>query len=180
MADDSRALTPPGRTGCTVKESRREPSRSVCVVRGRRLPPELVEFFGRHAPMLLSELDCATTWDVVIAAKPSLKMLVCGERLDDALEARAEVAAGRLDGDSVDAVLRAAGHRVRRRREWPAGLTARELEVLRLLVQGLSNEEIADQLVISKKTAGSHIEHIYTKRVLPTARRQACSRPGTD
>ena len=78
-------------------------------------------------------------------------------------ELRAEVSAGRLDGDAVDAVLRAAGHRVRRRREWPAGLTPREVEVLRLLARGLSNKEIAEQLVISSKTAGSHIEHIYAK-----------------
>jgi DNA-binding NarL/FixJ family response regulator len=76
---------------------------------------------------------------------------------------RAEVAAGRLDGEAVDAVLRAAGHRVRRRREWPAGLTPREVEVLRLVARGLSNKEIAELLVISRKTAGSHVEHIYTK-----------------
>lgn len=80
-----------------------------------------------------------------------------------AIELRVEVASGGLDGDAVDAVLRAAGHRVRRRREWPEGLTAREVEVLRLLARGLSNKEIAGQLVISRKTAGSHIEHIYAK-----------------
>ena len=80
-----------------------------------------------------------------------------------AAEVRAEVAARRLDGDAADAVLQAAGHRVRRRRERPAGLTAREVEVLRLVARGLSNKEIADQLVISPKTAGTHVEHIYTK-----------------
>jgi HD-GYP domain-containing protein (c-di-GMP phosphodiesterase class II) len=80
-----------------------------------------------------------------------------------AAELRAEVTAGRLDGAAVDAVLRAAGHRVRRRREGPSGLTAREVEVLRLLAQGLSNKEIAKQLVISRKTAGTHVEHIYAK-----------------
>ena len=82
---------------------------------------------------------------------------------DAAAELRAEVTAGRLDGAAVDAVLRAAGHRVRRRREWPAGLTAREVEIVRLLVRGLTAKEIAEQLVISPKTAGSHIEHIYAK-----------------
>ena len=80
-----------------------------------------------------------------------------------AAELRAEVAAGRLDGQAADAVLRAAGHRVPRRREGPAGLTSREVEVLRLLARGLSNKEIAVQLVISRKTAGGHIEHIYSK-----------------
>jgi HD-GYP domain-containing protein (c-di-GMP phosphodiesterase class II) len=76
---------------------------------------------------------------------------------------RGEVGAGRLDGDAVDAVLRAAGHRLRRRREGSTGLTRRELEVLRLLARGLSNKEIARQLVISPKTAGTHVENIYAK-----------------
>jgi HD-GYP domain-containing protein (c-di-GMP phosphodiesterase class II) len=82
---------------------------------------------------------------------------------DAAAELRAEVSSGRLDGAAVDAVLRAAGHRVRRRREWPVGLTAREVEIVRLLVRGLTAKAIAGQLVISPKTASSHIEHIYAK-----------------
>jgi HD-GYP domain-containing protein (c-di-GMP phosphodiesterase class II) len=80
-----------------------------------------------------------------------------------ASELRAEVAGRRLDGDAADAVLRAAGHRVRRRRERPSGLTSREVEVLRLLARGLSNKEIAHALHVSSKTAGSHVEHIYAK-----------------
>jgi HD-GYP domain-containing protein (c-di-GMP phosphodiesterase class II)/DNA-binding CsgD family transcriptional regulator len=80
-----------------------------------------------------------------------------------AVELRAGVRRALFDGDAVDAVLRAAGHPVRRRRDWPAGLTNREIEVLRLLVRGLSNKEIAERLVISRKTAGSHVEHIYSK-----------------
>jgi HD-GYP domain-containing protein (c-di-GMP phosphodiesterase class II) len=80
-----------------------------------------------------------------------------------AAELRAEVRAGRMDSAAVDAVLHAAGHRIGKRREGPAGLTAREVEVLRLLVRGLSNKQIAERLVITPKTAGNHIEHIYTK-----------------
>ena len=80
-----------------------------------------------------------------------------------ARELRADVKAGRLDAEAVEAVLGAAGHRVLRRREGPAGLTSREVEVLQLLARGLSNKEIAERLVISPKTAGSHIEHIYAK-----------------
>jgi HD-GYP domain-containing protein (c-di-GMP phosphodiesterase class II) len=76
---------------------------------------------------------------------------------------RDEVRAGRLDGDAVAAVLRAAGHRSARRPVRPAGLTEREVEVLRLLAAGLSNREIARRLVISPKTASHHVEHIYAK-----------------
>ncbi len=80
-----------------------------------------------------------------------------------AAELRADVDAGRLDGEAVEAVLAAAGHRVRRRREGPSGLTPREVEVLRLLARGLSNKEIAERLVLSPKTVGNHVEHIYAK-----------------
>ena len=76
---------------------------------------------------------------------------------------RADVKAGRLEADAVEAVLGAAGHRVSRRREGPAGLTRREIEVLRLLARGLSNREIAERLVVSPKTVGNHVEHIYAK-----------------
>jgi HD-GYP domain-containing protein (c-di-GMP phosphodiesterase class II) len=76
---------------------------------------------------------------------------------------RDDVRAGRFDATVVDAVLTAAGQRVRRRREGPGGLTAREVEVLQCVARGLSNKEIAKRLVISPKTVGNHIEHVYTK-----------------
>jgi DNA-binding NarL/FixJ family response regulator len=52
---------------------------------------------------------------------------------------------------------------VARRPEGPAGLTPREVEVLRLAARGLSNKDIAARLVISPKTVANHIEHIYAK-----------------
>jgi len=76
---------------------------------------------------------------------------------------REEVAAGLLDSGAVEAVLAAAGHATPRRRQWPADLTTREVEVLRLLARGMTNKEIAAELVISPKTAGTHVEHIYAK-----------------
>jgi DNA-binding NarL/FixJ family response regulator len=45
----------------------------------------------------------------------------------------------------------------------PAGLTARELEILRLLADGLGQKEIAIRLFLSPKTVSSHIERIYKK-----------------
>ena len=73
-----------------------------------------------------------------------------------------EVDQGRLDGDATGAVLAAAGHQPVRQKV-TSGLTERELEVLRLLVRGLSNRTIADALFITPKTVDHHVQHIYNK-----------------
>lgn len=80
-----------------------------------------------------------------------------------ARELQAEVKEGRLDGDAVNAVLKAGGHRVRNRREWPRGLTPREVEVLGLIARGHSTRDVAQRLQLAEKTVGNHVEHIYTK-----------------
>jgi HD-GYP domain-containing protein (c-di-GMP phosphodiesterase class II) len=82
---------------------------------------------------------------------------------DAAAELQADAKAGKLDGEAVAAVLTAAGHPVAKRQAWPAGLTSREVDVLRLVARGLSSKQIATQLVITPKTARNHIEHIYAK-----------------
>jgi DNA-binding CsgD family transcriptional regulator len=83
---------------------------------------------------------------------------------DAGRELRAERDAGRLDPVAVDAVLEAAGHApTTSRAGGPAGLTAREAEVLSLLALGLPNKGIARELGISPKTVGNHVEHVYAK-----------------
>ena len=47
--------------------------------------------------------------------------------------------------------------------QWPAGLTDREVEVLRLGAKGLSRRQIGDRLFITEGTVRSHLEHIYGK-----------------
>ena len=76
---------------------------------------------------------------------------------------RREARDGRLDGDAVAAVLAAAGHRVAVRRELVAGLTARELDVLRAIARGQSMKEMARALRISPKTVDNHTQNIYSK-----------------
>jgi ATP/maltotriose-dependent transcriptional regulator MalT len=46
---------------------------------------------------------------------------------------------------------------------YPAGLTAREVEVLRLVAQGLTNFKVATELVISPRTVNTHLGSIYRK-----------------
>jgi HD-GYP domain-containing protein (c-di-GMP phosphodiesterase class II) len=83
---------------------------------------------------------------------------------DAAAQLRREADEGRLDPVAVDAVLTAAGQAGSRTRGGgPAGLTARESDVLGLLTQGLPNKGIARRLGISPKTVGNHVERIYTK-----------------
>jgi DNA-binding NarL/FixJ family response regulator len=45
----------------------------------------------------------------------------------------------------------------------PAGLTDREVAVLRLLARGSTNRQVGDALFISPKTVGRHVENIYAK-----------------
>ena len=76
----------------------------------------------------------------------------------------ADATAGRLDPDCVRAVVEAAGQALARMRSsWPAGLSDREVEVLRLVARGLMNREIAETLVVSRRTAEHHVQHVYAK-----------------
>ena len=46
---------------------------------------------------------------------------------------------------------------------YPAGLTSREVDVLRLVAQGLSDNEVAEKLVLSPRTVNAHLTSIYSK-----------------
>jgi DNA-binding CsgD family transcriptional regulator len=67
------------------------------------------------------------------------------------------------DADAAAAFLRELGVRGRTGPKNLDLLTKRELEVLRLVAQGLSNSEIAERLFISIKTAGHHVSNILSK-----------------
>jgi putative nucleotidyltransferase with HDIG domain len=71
-------------------------------------------------------------------------------------------AAADLDPEAVRAVLTAAGRKPARVAR-PAGLTERQVDVLRLVAKGRSNPDIAKELVISRRTAERHVQDIYAR-----------------
>jgi HD-GYP domain-containing protein (c-di-GMP phosphodiesterase class II) len=88
-----------------------------------------------------------------------------------AAEVRREVSSGKLDRRAAEAVLAAAGHRSkpgRAGRAWPARLTDREVDVLRLLARGHSNKQIAGALHISEATVHTHVINVYGKTGVAT------------
>ena len=62
---------------------------------------------------------------------------------------------------------------------WPAGLSSREVEVLRLIAAGQSNRAIAETLFISPNTVLHHVSNIFTKTGWPTAPRPPPMPPAT-
>jgi DNA-binding NarL/FixJ family response regulator/tetratricopeptide (TPR) repeat protein len=67
------------------------------------------------------------------------------------------------DADAAAALLRSLGSTGRTSPRQPSVLTKREQEVLRLVGHGLSNPEIAQRLVISRKTAAHHVSSLLAK-----------------
>jgi HD-GYP domain-containing protein (c-di-GMP phosphodiesterase class II) len=117
---------------------------------------------AREQPPSVRVLGAADAFQAMTQDRPHRAALSVEQATQ---ELRAEARAGKLDADCVAAVLEAAGQTPRGRRTSlrPAGLTQREIEVLRLVAVGHSNPEIARRLVISPRTAEHHVQHIYAK-----------------
>ena len=103
-----------------------------------------------HTRLALAQAVRATRPDVALAeARAALDVY---ERLDVARQV-----------DAAAALLRSLGVRLPSPRPSGSPLTRREMEVLRLLGQGLSNPEIADRLYISRKTVEHHVANVLAK-----------------
>jgi DNA-binding CsgD family transcriptional regulator/tetratricopeptide (TPR) repeat protein len=122
--------------------------------------------------------DAAAAWEALGCPLWSAYALAFSAETRDAQECLNIL--GRLDAPAVrHAVLRdrhARGLAVPRgprpaSRANPAGLTAREAEVLQLLADGLSYAEVADRLVLSEKTVGHHVSAVLRKLGEPTRSR---------
>jgi DNA-binding CsgD family transcriptional regulator len=105
-------------------------------------------------------LAAADEFRGLVEGRPHRPALPAGQAAD---RLRADVRDGRLDGDAVATVLQASGLRGGVRRGRPAGLTERQVDVLRLVAAGMSNRDIAKRLVISGRTAEHHVQDIYLK-----------------
>jgi HD-GYP domain-containing protein (c-di-GMP phosphodiesterase class II) len=121
---------------------------------------------GDQLSMGARVLAAADAYHAMTEARPHRRALAPAAAATALLE---EVECGRLGRAEVDAVLTAAGQATRPVRiDRPAGLTEREVDVLRLIASGRSNREAAAELGISRKTVGHHIENIYAKAGVST------------
>jgi DNA-binding CsgD family transcriptional regulator len=86
-----------------------------------------------------------------------------------AAELESMARAGRLDLEAARGVLTAAGHQLKPSRStWPAGLSDREVEVLRVICRGGTKKQVASLLSISPSTVDHHVRHIYEKAGVQT------------
>lgn len=106
------------------------------------------------------------SWPAVATAPALMK---AGEMLGDALATAEQLAMPRLTGQTralwerLTALTPAAPVTAARPVTLPDGLTAREVEVLRLLASGHTSKEIATALVVSVHTVHNHLASIYAK-----------------
>ncbi len=134
---------------------------------------ERLDGSGYHHGLLASSLSkaarvlcAADAYQAMTEERPHRQALSPAEAADQLSQ---EAKTGRFDREVVDAVLASAGHtRVRERAAWPAGLSEREVQVLRLVAQAKSEKEIARQLFISIHTVHHHVKQIYEKTGVST------------
>jgi len=93
----------------------------------------------------MARRDAAAT--ALSTARPILERLAARPAL-----ARADALTARLA--TIDLAVNA---------DLPAGLSAREVEVLRVVAQGLTDAEVAAQFSISPRTIGGHLRSVYSK-----------------
>jgi HD-GYP domain-containing protein (c-di-GMP phosphodiesterase class II) len=116
---------------------------------------------GRDQSVAVRVLAAADAFQAMTQDRPHRARLSSERAADELVR---EARAGKLDSECAAAVLEVAGQaRPRAHDLRPAGLSEREIEVLRLVATGFSNREIADKLVISPRTAEHHVQHIYGK-----------------
>jgi predicted ATPase/DNA-binding CsgD family transcriptional regulator/predicted negative regulator of RcsB-dependent stress response len=118
----------------------------------------------------LDQLASASTAALEVYREPAERLLawlgsqspMAAMSLEQALRALGQTAVGRSEGRETGAPGAAPSHQ-RSAALYPAGLTAREVEVLRLVAAGLTDVQVAERLVVSPRTVQTHLSSIYSK-----------------
>ncbi len=122
----------------------------------------------------------SATWGGSYDRALMLSLLDDEESLVEALEIarrlRAEPLTRRVTGRMRELAMRVPPGQREATRGNPAGLTARQLEVLTLVAEGLTNAEIAERLIVSQRTAEHHVAAVLTKLGVTTRREAARAR----
>jgi HD-GYP domain-containing protein (c-di-GMP phosphodiesterase class II) len=114
-----------------------------------------------HIPVPARILAAADVMAALTSERPHRPRF---EPADAARILAAEAEAGRLDPAAVGFVTAAAGEGLEPAKPGnPGGLSDREMEVLCLIARGHTNRKVGDELFISPKTVGRHVENIYAK-----------------
>jgi NarL family two-component system response regulator LiaR len=127
-----------------------------------------MEIKKRNPEVMVIALTSFTEDDKVI---PAIQAGACSYLLkdvspDDLVEAIRAAAKGeaRLHPDVTRKLMQQVSKPTPAQKETlPAEITDRELDVIRLVAQGESNQEIASELVISEKTVKTHMSNIFSK-----------------
>ena len=162
MLSQSDALAPLGALAATLRER----------LDGSGYPRRLS---GAAIPLSARVLGAADAYQAMCEPRPYRDALSPDQ---SAAELRGEVRAGRMDGDAVEAVLGAAGHRVARRREGPAGLTAaRGGRAATRLPRSSEQGDRRAPRDLTEDGAQPHRAHLFQDRRLEPRRRQPLRRP---
>jgi len=140
---------------------------ALCKITGAPLPPHTRTFCDHDEAAVRAQLDEAT----FATAWQAGRIVPLEQAIAEALEVAAEVPSPAPTSPSApQPAVAATGY--------PAGLTAREVEVLRLVAQGLTDVQVAERLIVSAHTVHAHLRSIYSK--LEVTSRAAATRFAVD
>jgi DNA-binding CsgD family transcriptional regulator len=150
-----------------------EPRQPLALLAAQRFLGELesaAQRYGEAGQYLLAVLTltdaCAAPFERALTLLALAELRLAEEKHDDARRFAGEARRICEPLDAKPTLTRADALLARLQRRaggYPAGLTARDADVLRLIAQGLTDAEIAEQLFIAPRTVNTHVTSIYTK-----------------
>jgi DNA-binding CsgD family transcriptional regulator len=152
----------------------------VALLRAHRGLGEIETVAGRtaeaaaHLDEALALADaCAAPYERALTLLAMAELRVTMGKADDARAALDEVRAICVPLNAALALARADALALHLTGATPAGdhptgLSVREIEVLRLVAEGLTDAEVADKLSISPRTVGQHLRSVYNKLGVPS------------